>query len=158
MARLQGIRPSTFYKVVNDYELGQQIGNAMSVNVVERILYQVFQATPMVKKLNLRDRWVTGEGQRALIESRNATFRQRPKQIYGQTKRNIHDHIPSWTHGEPGLRFKFMYAEHNKEVFTIVDSGASFHMANSEELTFQQKANIRTMSEPISLELSLIHI
>ena len=48
MARLQGIRPETFTKVVNDYELGQQLGNAMSVNVVERLLQQVFSATKIL--------------------------------------------------------------------------------------------------------------
>ena len=125
MARLQGIRPNSFTKVVNDYELGQQLGNAMSVNVIDRILYQVFQVTPLVKKLNLRDRWATGEGVRSLMHSRDTTFKTRPKQIYSYTRRDIHRDIPSWEHGKPGLRFKFMYAEHNREVFTIVDSGAT---------------------------------
>ena len=38
MFRLQGMNPTTFKVVVTDSVLGQQIGNAMSVSVVERVL------------------------------------------------------------------------------------------------------------------------
>ena len=45
MFRLQGINPGVFTKAVPDTDVGQQIGNALSANVVERLLLQVFKAT-----------------------------------------------------------------------------------------------------------------
>ena len=107
MARLQGIRPDQFYKVVDDYQLGQQIGNAMSVNVIERILFQIFKATPLTKKTNLVDRWTSGEAQTSIIESRGIKFQPRPKQIYGNKRREAYTTTPEWEHGKEGLKLKF---------------------------------------------------
>ena len=42
MVRLQGIDPEEFIKAASPSEMGKQIGNAMSVNIIERILHQVF--------------------------------------------------------------------------------------------------------------------
>ncbi len=53
MMKLQGMRPDSFFKVVSDMELGQQIGNAMSVNVVERILFQVFKVVRLKSKFKI---------------------------------------------------------------------------------------------------------
>ena len=44
MMRLQGIDPSTFKQVVSDSAMGQQLGNAMSVYVIEQILANALQA------------------------------------------------------------------------------------------------------------------
>ena len=43
MMRLQGILPDDIKVAVSDVELGKQIGNAMSVNVVERLLPYVLR-------------------------------------------------------------------------------------------------------------------
>ena len=54
MLRLQGINPETFKSVVPDSVLGQQIGNAMHVNVVERILSRALLAAGLVSKSCLK--------------------------------------------------------------------------------------------------------
>ena len=38
MFRLQGMSPHNFSKVITNNQLGMQIGNAMSVNVIERVI------------------------------------------------------------------------------------------------------------------------
>ena len=60
MLRLQGMDPSTFVKVVTDKEIGHQICNAMSVNVVERLILQVLNATAIHGKERIEDRWSDG--------------------------------------------------------------------------------------------------
>ena len=49
MLRLQGMDPSKFVIDVSSSKLGQQIGNAMSVNVVERILIAALKAANIVR-------------------------------------------------------------------------------------------------------------
>ena len=49
MLRLQGMDPSTFVTDVSSSKLGQQIGNAMSVNVIERILIAALKAANIVR-------------------------------------------------------------------------------------------------------------
>ena len=44
MLRLQGFQPSQFRTVVLSSELGKQCGNAMSVNVLERVLAKLLPA------------------------------------------------------------------------------------------------------------------
>ena len=44
MLRLQGFQPSQFRTVVSSSELGKQCGNAMSVNVLERVLAKLLPA------------------------------------------------------------------------------------------------------------------
>ena len=68
MMRLQGIDPDKFKQVVPDSVMGQHIGNAMSVNVIERILSRALKAAGLLKDSCLKnqkhklDRWETGEG------------------------------------------------------------------------------------------------
>lgn len=56
MLRLQGIDAGKFKQVVSDSALGKQIGNAMSVCAVERILVRLLPAAGLVKR-KLSDRW-----------------------------------------------------------------------------------------------------
>ena len=68
MMRLQGIDPDKFKQVVPDNVMGQQLGNAMSVNVVERILANALKAAGLTHKSCLKSseqqfpRWESGEG------------------------------------------------------------------------------------------------
>ena len=68
MMRLQGIDPDKFKQVVSDSVMGQQLGNAMSVNVIERILARALRAAGLVHLPCLKDgrtkldRWETGVG------------------------------------------------------------------------------------------------
>jgi len=55
--RVQGMQRS-FKQVVSDRVLGGQIGNAMSQNVVERLLIQLLPAAGLISKEQpLHDRW-----------------------------------------------------------------------------------------------------
>ena len=55
MLRIQGIIPQTIKHVVSDQRLGAMIGNAMSQNVVERLLIQTLPAAKLWPEL--KDRW-----------------------------------------------------------------------------------------------------
>ncbi len=60
MMRLQGMNPSKFYVDVTKRDLGEQIGNAVSVNVIERVLLRALQALHMIAN-SVVDRWKSGE-------------------------------------------------------------------------------------------------
>eukprot|EP00445_Apocalathium_hangoei_P069137 CAMPEP_0204138222 /NCGR_PEP_ID=MMETSP0361-20130328/17855_1 /ASSEMBLY_ACC=CAM_ASM_000343 /TAXON_ID=268821 /ORGANISM="Scrippsiella Hangoei, Strain SHTV-5" /LENGTH=206 /DNA_ID=CAMNT_0051092003 /DNA_START=39 /DNA_END=656 /DNA_ORIENTATION=- len=57
--RLQSIRtPAEGFKVVvSDFQLGRQIGNAMSVNILERLLVRILPAAGLALAGSLKDRW-----------------------------------------------------------------------------------------------------
>mmetsp|Transcript_56207 Transcript_56207/g.174313 ORF Transcript_56207/g.174313 Transcript_56207/m.174313 type:complete len:372 (-) Transcript_56207:526-1641(-) len=57
MMRLQGIDPASFKTVVSETQLGRQIGNAMSVNVLERIFVKALPAAGLAAHGSLTDRW-----------------------------------------------------------------------------------------------------
>ena len=80
MFRLQGINPNKFTQVVSDKEMGHQLGNAMSQNVVERILHQVLKSTSLstVEPLVAQDRWESGEALKELINSISDTDKVDP--------------------------------------------------------------------------------
>eukprot|EP00973_Karenia_brevis_P058452 8141337-Karenia_brevis.AAC.1 len=57
--RFQGINPMQFVKATTDTALGEQVGNSMSLNVVERVMKRLLEASQLAT--NLDDRWLTGE-------------------------------------------------------------------------------------------------
>jgi len=61
MMRLQGMRPERFKKAVPERQLGIQIGNAMSVNVLERLFVRALPAAGLVAHNRLIDRWASGK-------------------------------------------------------------------------------------------------
>ena len=73
MFRLQGKDPREFNLKIDETSLGQQIGNAMSVNVIERILIRAFDVAGLVSPRSLGDRWTNGEAMKPLrnLESFN---------------------------------------------------------------------------------------
>jgi len=60
MMRCQGIDPQTFKVDVSETQLGKQIGNAMSVNVLERLFVRILPAAGLVPHGLLHDRWEAG--------------------------------------------------------------------------------------------------
>ena len=74
MIRSQGVLPHEFKRVVSWPELGNQIGNSMSQNVIERILYSLLPASGFLNNLK-PDRWETGEVVKALKASRDGLFK-----------------------------------------------------------------------------------
>mmetsp|Transcript_58005 Transcript_58005/g.175343 ORF Transcript_58005/g.175343 Transcript_58005/m.175343 type:complete len:122 (-) Transcript_58005:613-978(-) len=61
MMRLQGMQPRSFRQVVSDAQLGKQIGNAMSKNVLERLFARLLPAAGLVAHGAVSDRWRTGK-------------------------------------------------------------------------------------------------
>jgi len=61
MMRLQGMRPDKFKKTVSETQLGIQIGNAMSVNVLERLFVRILPAAGLVAHNTLIDHWARGK-------------------------------------------------------------------------------------------------
>ena len=56
MMRLQGMDPEKLVKAVPPTELGKLLGNAMSVNVVERVLCQALKHANLLSQ-TARDSW-----------------------------------------------------------------------------------------------------
>ena len=73
MLRLQGMDPSKFIVSVSEFQLGKQLGNTMSVNVLERILTRLLPAAGLVKG-PLRDRWEDGSALKELSATRGFKF------------------------------------------------------------------------------------
>merc|ERR1712079_149102 len=67
MMRLQGIEPENFKVVVSDTQLGKQIGNSMSVNVLERVLLRALPAGGLVGHGAMLDRWQRGTPPTSLL-------------------------------------------------------------------------------------------
>lgn len=65
MMRLQGMHtPGDGFKiVVCNTEMGRQVGNGMSVNVMERLLARILPAAGLVRAGSLRDRWAAAAAQ-----------------------------------------------------------------------------------------------
>merc|ERR1711956_14958 len=61
MMRLQGIRSGKFAKAVPERQLGIQIGNAMSVNVLERLFVRALPAAGLVAHNTLIDHCARGK-------------------------------------------------------------------------------------------------
>ena len=57
--RLQGVNPDKLKQVVTDTQWRKQLGNTMSVNVVERLLSRLLPAVGLTGALP--DRWAGGE-------------------------------------------------------------------------------------------------
>jgi DNA (cytosine-5)-methyltransferase 1 len=124
MLRLQGINPATFKKAVSDKALGQQIGNAMSVNVIERILIRVLRAANLTTaKHDCKiDRWESGIALQQILGTRGVW-----KLKHSTIAPSISMHKRVW----------------------IVDSGASFHVVSYANLTIQELRTVKRMEDPI---------
>ena len=74
--RFQGMDPTSFKAEVSEPELQRQIGNAMSLCVIERLLNRLIPAAGLANKAEV-DRWESGDAVRGLEGSRDGTV-QRP--------------------------------------------------------------------------------
>ena len=58
MLRLQGINPHSIHNIQSSSERGHLVGNSMSSNVLERILFSMFSFVGIIHSFKL-DRWIT---------------------------------------------------------------------------------------------------
>jgi len=75
MMRLQGMDPTTFKLAVSETQLGKQLGNTMSVNVLERLFARLLPAARLVRHGDVKDRWASGLAVRMLARTRGKTFK-----------------------------------------------------------------------------------
>merc|ERR1712194_464674 len=75
MMRLQGMNPTKFHVAVSDTQLGKQLGNTMSVNVLERLFVRLLPAAKLVRAGALKDRWASGQAVKALARTRGLGFK-----------------------------------------------------------------------------------
>jgi len=61
--------PTKFKVAVTESQLGKQLGNTMSVNVLERLFVRLLPAAKLVKKDEVKDRWENGSALRDLIKT-----------------------------------------------------------------------------------------
>ena len=110
MFRLQGMDPTIFNAVIPDTHLGQQLGNAMSVNVIERILQRSLAAANIYKMGT--DRWETGKG----LERLQSTI---GKKLHRDVCKSTHFVLPN-----ERIHRKIALAPKSRFRSLIVDSGA----------------------------------
>ena len=140
MLRLQGIDPTKFVVDVPVAQLGQQIGNAMSVNVIERLLVKALEAAKLIRPSSLKgkdstlDRWENGQGFEQIRSSRRQVS---TKKIKDNPKERIHKTI--------------MLLNKGKMRAVIIDSGASFHLIDFDDLTQEERSRVYDLAYPIPL-------
>ena len=136
MMRLQGIDPETFKQVVSDSVMGQQLGNAMSVNVMERILAKALLAAGLIQKPNLKasklklNRWESGEGLATL----------RPK-VSSHSLLKSPMTCKSDDNKWPKDKLSLMSTRSQRKI--VIDSGASEHLVNEADCTEEELATRR---------------
>ena len=74
MMRLQGMLPSEFNLVTSEAVLGKQLGNTMSVNVIERILVSLLPAAGFTNQGKIVDRWLNGTAIRGIKLDKDRSF------------------------------------------------------------------------------------
>lgn len=75
MMRLQGMDPTQFTVAVSENQLGRQLGNTMSVNVLERLFAKLLPAARLAKRSEVKDRWASGQALKKLANTRGRGFK-----------------------------------------------------------------------------------
>jgi len=80
MMKLQGMQPSDFIVDVPSVELGRQIGNSMSVNVLQRLFAPLLVAAGLLEEGSpgAADHWATGEAFERLVRPLKGPFANSP--------------------------------------------------------------------------------
>lgn len=77
MHRLQGMNPTKFKVAVSRAKHGFQLGNSMSVCVLERIFVSLLPAAQLVgPSVKLEDRWKSGKALKELAKTRGGSFKK----------------------------------------------------------------------------------
>jgi DNA (cytosine-5)-methyltransferase 1 len=77
MARLQGMDPTRFVVAVRPTMLGEQLGNTMSVNILERLFCRILPAAGLAKRGKpLPDRWESGRALKKIQTTRGKDFKR----------------------------------------------------------------------------------
>jgi len=139
MFRLQGMDHTQFIVApgVTIKDLGQQLGNAMSVNVIERVILQALNAANLefcLGRPNAKDRWANGEALQQL------------QQGIGKPFKNFTDPVPPGRFHE---RIIVPFSSDGREY--LLDSGASWHSISWRNLSAKERKTKRRLPEPLSM-------
>merc|ERR1712194_563943 len=66
--------PTKFTVAVSDAQLGKQLGNTMSVCVLERLFTRILPAAKLVRRGIVKDRWENGQAVKKLAATRGQGF------------------------------------------------------------------------------------
>jgi len=136
MYRLQGMDPRRFKQIHEDAEIGKQLGNAMSVNVIERIILQILKIIPLHHTMTkFTDKWQTGEAIDKLKETIETI--------------NVKHEMYQISQNAPNRVTAPVMASNNRQL--MIDSGATYHLISHYHLTEQEKHNRRLVPQPIPL-------
>merc|ERR1712204_142346 len=67
--------PTKFTVAVSDTQLGKQLGNTMSVCVLERLFTRILPAAKLVRGGVVKDRWENGQAVKKLAATRGQGFK-----------------------------------------------------------------------------------
>ena len=122
--RLQGMDPTNFAVEVLERALGQQIGNAMSVNVIQRVLLRALQAANLIPEDTI-DEWKSGEAISRLIATVGKAFKSH--RARGSLLRSGRRIVAKLGLGHQSRKF-------------IIDSGATYHIPQESELSDEERS------------------
>ena len=80
------MNPAHFTVAVPDAQLGKQLGNAMSVNVLERVFVNALPAAGLINQSYLVDRWKSGDALVALKKTKDCKLQNRPDDAPERTR------------------------------------------------------------------------
>ncbi len=141
--------PSKFYVDVSEQTQGEQIGNAMSVSVIERVLRCSLRALNMIAP-SVSDRWESGKALEELQSTKGKFFREvirhsklsqdEGRQVIKAMRKSqipINGILPDKKlHAKPCLRHGRLF---------IADSGSSLHLVSRKDLTRKEIGAIRRL-------------
>merc|ERR1712046_429763 len=104
MMRLQGMDPTKFKVAVTESQLGKQLGNTMSVNVLERLFVRLLPAAKLVKKNEVKDRWENGSALKDLIKTVGKGFGKKTVEAPSTPPRSFKRRARSVTPPPPAKR------------------------------------------------------
>ena len=132
MLLFQGIKPSSITQTCSSTEMGKLIGNAMSVNVVERLLHSLFKSVGLLPK-STKDRWASLSHSTILGSS--------------SASETVVSANPNKATASRAPRFI-----HTRDTRCIIDSGASDHIIFRKYLSKQELQTIRQARVPMDFQ------
>ena len=169
MFRLQGMDHSSFVVDVSDKVLGQQLGNAMSVNVIERVIRKAVMACSWHEDQLpdiMQDRWWNGTAQKKLLQSIGKEFCPKPESassILARQLKRDEEEAQASTFIEPkpksaitdfidvpkDTRFTCHVMSSQGVRILIIDSGATYHLVDLDGISEEERSTMRELENPV---------
>jgi len=119
MMRFQGMNPTKFNVAINDLHLGAQLGNTMSVNVLERLLVRVLPAAGLVSSQAVTDHWVSGRRMQELSRTIGKGFKHVKVEPIARTKKPKDSSTPAKKRPAPATKASATSAKKRRLVIAM---------------------------------------